>query len=201
MTTKRTNFKTMDHNSFLAYLKQKDIPFKRFNTTTVLGLSVIKITPDHYRLVHRVFESKTGKQLDSKTQLTDIDIGIKVNKTLSKAKLIKIIDERIQNMGSKGIYHPKRLKPKWNSLTDDTEKLALFEKYVTTKDSSIGFLNLVNVNLSHKTLEAIIIEYPKAIDFLNNKEVRNICINKFSKYEYGKEYLLKKGVDLFNVMA
>lgn len=201
MTRKRTNFKAMNQKDFIAYLNQNKIPYNKFKTTTLLGLSVIKIKTDHSRLLDRVFNGKTGIQLDSKIKLTEIDITTKVSNQLSLKRLIKIIDDRIQQMGTKDIYHPKRLKPKWNSLTDDAEKIALFEKHVTTKESSIGFLKLVNVNLCHKTLEAIIIEYPKAISFLSNNEARIICINKFSKYNYGKQYLLEKGVDLLDETA
>ncbi|WP_407556504.1 hypothetical protein [Winogradskyella sp. 4-2091] len=72
---------------------------------------------------HRIFESKTEKQIDPNIELTGIEIEPKETKSLSKKQLIRIIDERVQNMGTKGVYHPKRLKPKWNSLTDDTKKL------------------------------------------------------------------------------
>lgn len=113
---------------------------------------------------------------------------------LGTEKVIKAIDDRIQNMGTKGVYYPKRLKPKWNSLSNDEDKLALFEKYISKKESSIGFLKLVNVNLCHKTLEAILLEKPSWVKFFSSNELRQICIEKFSKYENGKAYLKNKGV-------
>lgn len=195
MNGKRTNFKIMGQNDFVAYLEDRDIPYIKLNTTTILGLGVTKVKPEHFRLGHRIFESKTGKQIDPNIELTGIEIEPKETKSLSKKQLIRIIDERVQNMGTKGVYHPKRLKPKWNSLTDDTKKLELFEKYVTSKESSIGFLKLIKVNLCHKTLEAVIIEYPTCIDYLKSKNVKGICIGKFSKYDSGKQYVIEKGIE------
>jgi len=194
MSGKRTNFKTMNQMNFIAYLDSKSIPHNKIKTTTILGVSVVKIKPDHFRLGTRVFELSTGKQIDSNTELTVINIKPISNNKLTKKQLIKIIDERIQNMGTKGVYHPKRLKPKWNSLTDDKSKLQLFEKYITNKDSSIGFLKLIKVNLCHKTLEAIVIEYPSASDYLTSRDSRLICIDKFSRYSNGKKYLNEKGI-------
>tara|TARA_R110002049_G_scaffold252744_1_gene428021 strand:- start:438 stop:1070 length:633 start_codon:yes stop_codon:yes gene_type:complete len=207
MTNKRTNFKVMNQKDFIAYLKDKNITYSKITTTTVLGLSVLKVTPDHFRLGERLFELEKGKQLDIKTQLTNIKIEketdaliknrkeLAIPKSLSKKQLIKIIDSRIQNMGTKGVYHPKRLKPKWNSLTNDSDKLSLFEKYITNKDSSIGFLKLIEVNLCHKTLEAIVIEHPTVINYLKSQNVKDLCICKFSKYENGRAYLIKNNIE------
>lgn len=195
MSGKRTNFKIMGQKDFVAYLEDRDVPYIKLNTTTVLGLCVTKVKPEHFRLGYRIFESKTGKQIDPNIELTGIEIEPKKTKSLSKKQLIRIIDERVQNMGTKGVYHPKRLKPKWNSLIDDTKKLELFEKYVTSKESSIGFLKLIKVNLCHKTLEAIIIEYPACINYLKSKNVKGISIGKFSKYDNGKQYLIDKGIE------
>lgn len=195
MSGKRTNFKIMEQKDFIAYLEDKDVPHTKLHTTTILGLSVTKVIPDHFRLGHRVFETKTGNQIDPSTEMTGIEIKPKGMKLLSEKQLIRIIDERVQNMGTKGVYHPKRLKPKWNSLTDDSKKLELFEKYVTSKDSSIGFLKLIKVNLCHKTLEAVIIEHPTCVDYLKSKNVKSLCIDKFSKYNYGKQYLIEKGIE------
>lgn len=195
MSGKRTNFKTMNQLDFIAYLDDKSIPYNKIETTTVLGLGVVKIEPNHFRLGKRIFEFSTGKQIDGNTELTEINLKPITNNKLTKKQLVKIIDERIQNMGTKGVYHPKRLKPKWNLLTDDKSKLQLFEKYITNKDSSIGFLKLIKVNLCHKTLEAIVIEYPIASEYLKSGDARLICIDKFSRYSNGKKYLTEKGID------
>lgn len=195
MSGKRTNFKIMGQKDFMAYLKERDVPYTKFETTTVLGLSVVKITPDHYRLGARVFQKDGGEQLDPKVQLTGIDMVGRTNRRISRQQLIRIIDERIQNMGTKGVYHPKRLKPKWNSLTDDSKKLELFEKYVTNKESSIGFLKLIKVNLCHKTLEAIVIEYPTSVEYLTSNGIKTICVDKFSKYDNGKRYLRENNIE------
>ncbi len=113
---------------------------------------------------------------------------------LTKAQLIKIIDDRIQNMGTKGVYHPKRLKPKWNSLTNDKDKLALFENYLSKKEISIGLRKLIDVNLCHKTLEAIVIDDIEALKWLSSDGLLQNCIDKFMKYENGKDYLISKGI-------
>lgn len=108
---------------------------------------------------------------------------------MTKKQLLKTVDERIQNMSTKGVYHPRRMKPKWDSLKTDGEKLALFEKYVTAKDASIGLRRLVKVNLCHKTLESVIIENPSAVEHLQSKDVMAICVAKLSLYDNGVEYL------------
>jgi hypothetical protein len=72
--------------------------------------------------------------------------------------LIKIFDNRIQIHGNKRCVSSKRLKPKWNSLTNDTDRLALFEKYLSSKETSIGLYKLIEVNLCYKSLEAIVIK-------------------------------------------
>lgn len=195
MATKRTNFKAMNSQEFIAYLQDKNIEFTQLNTTTVLGKSVLLITPNHFRLIPRIFESNTLKQLDSDTQLTMINMQKNNQHNISqKGQLIQLIDDRIQNMGVKGVYHPKRLKPNWNKLTDDDKKLSLFEKYITNKDSSIGFLKLVQVNLCQKTLEAVVIHNSEVLQFLKNKQAKQICIDKFSKYPNGVQYLKSQGI-------
>lgn len=197
MAIKRTNFKAMNSQEFIAYLQSKNIEFTKLNTTTVLGKGVLLITPNHFRLIPRVFESNTLKQLDSDTQLTMINMQKNNQQNVSqKTQLIQLIDDRVQNMGVKGVYHPKRLKPKWNSLIDDDKKLALFEKYVTNKESSIGFLKLVQVNLCEKTLEAVVIEHAEIINYVENKQIKEICVSKFLKYQNGNQYLKKHGIDL-----
>jgi hypothetical protein len=196
MSSKRVNFKVMGQSDFVAYLEEREIPYSTFKTTTLLGLAVTTIKPDHFRLGQRIFETNSAKQLDANTELTGIDMAPKQNNPISKRNLIRIIDERIQNMGTKGVYHPKRLKPKWNSITDNNKKLELFEKYVTSRESSIGFLKLIKVNLCQKTLEAILIEYPTCLEYLKSREARSICIAKFSKYDNGRQYLIEKGIDL-----
>ncbi len=115
---------------------------------------------------------------------------------MTKKQLIKIIDDRIQNMGTKGVYHPKRLKPKWNSLTTDKRRLELFEKYLSKKETSIGLYKLIEVNLCHKTLEAIVIENFEALKHLSTDGLLQICIDKFNRYENGKKYLKGKGIEI-----
>lgn len=204
MTMKRTNFKAMNQKDFIAYLGDKEIKYSEFKTTTVLGLSVVRITPDHYRLGERVFDSQSGKQIAADVELTNIALEKEIkkevkedtSKPISKKQLIKIIDDRIQNMGTKGVYHPKRLKPKWNSLTNDSDKLSLFENYLSSKETSIGLYKLIKVNLCHKTLEAIVIEDLTAIRWLSSDSLLQNCINKFNKYKNGKEYLKLKGIEI-----
>jgi len=113
---------------------------------------------------------------------------------MTKAQLVKVIDNRIQNMATKGVYYPRRLKPKWDSLTKVNEKLELFEKYLDNENSSIGFLRLLKVNLPNKTLESIIIEDPSCCDLLNIEDGYQKCIDKFNKYNNGKEYLISLGI-------
>lgn len=207
--SKRTNFKIMSKNNFISYLDKKDINYITFKTTTVLGDSVVKIKPNHFRLGQRVFELKSGKQVVASVELTDIPLetGTKTEvekevvttenpEPITKQQLIKLIDNRIQNMGTKGVYHPKRLKPKWNSLTNDEDKMELFEKYLSNPHTSIGLYKLIEVNLCHKTLEAIIIEDLTAIKWLSSDGLLQNCINKFNKYKNGKEYLKTKGIEI-----
>jgi len=97
-------------------------------------------------------------------------------------------------MGTKGVYHPRRLKPKWNSLNNDKDKLTLFEKYLATPETSIGLHKLIEVNLCHKTLEAIIIDDSQVVKLLSAENLLQNCINKFMKYENGIEYLKSKGI-------
>ena len=113
---------------------------------------------------------------------------------MTEKNLIRIIDSRIQNMGTKGVYHPKRLKPMWNSLARDKDKKALFERYLLRKDISIGLNKLMEVNLCHKTLEAIPIEYPKSLELLSDQITLSLCINKLSKHANGINYLIKEGI-------
>ncbi|MFV0531752.1 MAG: hypothetical protein ACK5MD_10005 [Flavobacteriales bacterium] len=126
--------------------------------------------------------------------MTQTKTEVESSNKLTKKQLIKLIDNRIQNMGTKGVYHPKRLKPKWNALTNDKDKLNLFESYLSKKESSIGLMKLIEVNLCHKTLEAIIIEDVEALKWLSSDGLLQNCIDKFSKYENGREYLKSKGI-------
>lgn len=128
--------------------------------------------------------------------MTQTKTEVKTSTKMTKKQLIKLIDDRIQNMGTKGVYHPKRLKPKWNSLTNDNEKLALFESYLSKKESSIGLMKLIEVNLCHKTLEAIVIEDLQALKWLSSDGLLQNCIDKFMKYENGREYLKSKGINI-----
>ncbi|WP_339695866.1 hypothetical protein [uncultured Marixanthomonas sp.] len=113
---------------------------------------------------------------------------------MTKTQLVKIIDNRIQNMATKGVYYPRRLKPKWDSLKKVSEKIELFEKYLDSSTSSIGFLRLMKVNLPNKTLESIIIENKSCCDILSIDDPYQKCINKFKKYKNGKDYLIIKGI-------
>ncbi len=114
---------------------------------------------------------------------------------MTKAQLVKIVDSRIQNMATKGVYYPRRLKPKWDSLSKVNEKLELFEKYLNTETSSIGFVRLMKVNLPEKTLESIIIDNPNCIDLLTENNIQAKCLAKFKKYKNGEEYLKSKGIE------
>jgi hypothetical protein len=206
--SKRTNFKAMSKDHFINHLDTNDIKYTSFKTTTVLGVSVIKITPDHFRLGERIFELKSGKQVSANAELTNIPLKVEdkieskvetvktTSKAITKKQLIKLIDDRIQNMGTKGVYHPKRLKPKWNSLTNDEDRLALFEKYLANKDTSIGLRKLIEVNLCHKTLEAIIIDDLTVLKWLSSDGLLQNCINKFNNYKNGKDYLKSKGIEI-----
>lgn len=191
MTKKRTNFKAMDQDAFSAYLNEKKVRYEKFVTTTVMGLSVIKIAPDHFRMTPRLFDKSTGKQLDSNTELTNIDITAKPR----LKQFIKLVDKKINEMSTKGVYHPRRLKPKWDGLTSDKDKLELFTKYLKAPTSSIGFIRLTTVNLPNKTLESILIDYPQYESLINIEGVRQKCIAKFRVYENGREYLKSKGLD------
>ncbi len=190
MTRTRTNFKIMNHKGFIAYLEDKSILFEMLETTTVLGLSVLKIIPKGSNMKPRLFDASTSKQLDPKLELTEIDFG--TQKSLEQ--LIKIIDNKINNMSTKGVYHPRRLKPKWFSLKTNKQKLELFRKYMKAPTSSIGFLRLIEVNLPSKTMESIIIEHPEFEKLINIDGLRQKCIDKFKLYENGKLYLKEKGL-------
>ncbi|MCB0745913.1 MAG: hypothetical protein KDC90_00485 [Ignavibacteriae bacterium] len=202
--SKRTNFKTMSKDDFVAYMDTNGIKYTKFNTSTVLGLGVVRIKPDHFRLGERVFELRSGQQVDANVELTDIPLDAKdengiatnVSGHITKKQLIKLIDSRIQNMGTKGVYHPKRLKPKWDSLSDDGDRLALFEKYLANKDTSIGLRKLIAVNLCHKTLEAIVIDDLTTLKWLSSDGLLQNCINKFNKYKNGRDYLKSKGIEI-----
>ena len=127
------------------------------------------------------------------TPLVNKNIIMKNNtKTITKKQFIKLIDDKIQNMGVKKVYHPKRLKPKWNTLTTDKQRLVLFESYISKKEASIGFNKLVSVNLCHKTLEAILIENPDVVKFLSSENLLQHCIDKFNRYDNGINYLKEK---------
>ena len=103
--------------------------------------------------------------------------------------IVKIIDDRIESMGTKGVYFPKRMRPKWRSLTTDKQKMAFFERYISYPKPSLGFIKLVEKNLCPKTLEAIIIESPEVADSLESENVLQLCKHKFMKFEHGQQYL------------
>lgn len=108
---------------------------------------------------------------------------------MTTKQLIKLIDKCIRNMAVKGVYYPRRILPKWDSLTNDKDKLAYFEKIINSKKVSTGFERLVGKNLCEKTLEAIIIHHPEAVDLIKGDNILDNCIHKFSKYDYGKTFL------------
>ena len=183
----RTNFNKMGYDEFVNYLNKNKIDFKENNgKNPENGKKLITVSPLHYRLKPRSFVTTSSKPVKNR-------IG-SMKDNLEVERFIKAIDDRIQNMGTKGVYHPKRLKPKWNSLSNNEDKLALFKKYISKKESSIGFLKLVSVNLCDKTLEAILLEKPSWAKFFSSTELRRICIEKFKRYENGKAYLRNKGI-------
>ncbi|WP_303316987.1 hypothetical protein Q4Q34_03215 [Flavivirga abyssicola] len=190
MTRKRTNFKAMDCGQFIAYLNNKSIHYDKFITTTVMGISVVKVNPNHFRMTPRIFDRDTNRQLDSKVELTDIDIT-----KPSLKQFIKLVDKKIKEMSTKGVYHPRRLKPKWDSLKNDKDKLELFTKYMKAPTSSIGFIRLIMVNLPNKTLESILIDYPQYESLIKIEGIRERCIKKFMAYKNGKEYLKSKRIN------
>ncbi len=108
---------------------------------------------------------------------------------MTTKQLIKLIDKCIRNMAVKGVYYPRRILPKWDSLTNDKDKLAYFEKIINSKKVSTGFDRLVEKNLCEKTLEAIIVQHPEAVDLINGKDILDNCVQKFSKYAHGRTFL------------
>lgn len=184
MQKKRTNFKAMDYNQFIAYLKEKSIPFEQKNGVTIESINIIVVTPEHFRLVPRLFK-KTNK-----SQMFNCILKDESNKDLQK--FIDILDDKIINMSIKGVYHPRRLLPKWLSLKSNKEKLELFRKYMKAPTSSIGFLRLMEVNLPNKTMESIIIDHPEFEDLIGISGLRHKCKNKFKLYKNGKAYLKSK---------
>ncbi|GAB5565170.1 MAG: hypothetical protein Wins2KO_22330 [Winogradskyella sp.] len=66
-----------------------------------------KVIPNERNFGLKAFDKSTGVQLDPSGQLTDINTGLKQD---IKA-LVKIIDEKINNMSTKGVYHPRRYNP------------------------------------------------------------------------------------------
>lgn len=107
-------------------------------------------------------------------------------------ELIDIIDVKIEEMGTPNGYHPRRLKPKWRRLTTENEKLEVFIEYIGNPIPSIGFERLLKDKLPHKTLESIIIEYPKCLPLLKNDSIKQICVEKFNRFEIGIWYLKEK---------
>lgn len=190
MKRKRIDFKSMDYNAFKEYLNKRDVPFNQIETTTVMGALVCKIIPNGRNLKPKVFDKSLGTQMDPATQLTDIDMGVKRDINA----LVKIIDTKINNMSTKGVYHPRRLLPKWQRLKSNRERLALFTNYMKAPMASIGFTRLIKVNLPQKTLESIIIEHPEYESIIDVDNVRFKCIDKFKMYENGRTYLQAKGL-------
>lgn len=180
----------MDYSTFIEYLNKCDIPYQQYETTTVLGSSVNKVIPNGRNLKLKAFDKSTGVQLDSSVQLTDVDMGSKQD---IKA-LVKIIDEKINNMSTKGVYHPRRLQPKWQRLQNDNERLDLFRKYMKAPTSSIGFIRLIDVNLPQKTLESIVVEHPEFEQLIGIDNLKQKCIDKFKLYENGRSYLQVKAI-------
>lgn len=44
---------------------------------------------------------------------------------MKTSEILKIVGDRIDNMGTKGVYYPRRIKPKWKSLKSEKEKNAV----------------------------------------------------------------------------
>mgnify|MGYP000139953081 CR=1 FL=1 len=144
------------------------------------------MVPSHHRLKPRSFNVVTGKQVDR-------DV---ISKSLKLSSFIKIVDDKINNMSTKGVYLPRRLQPKWQGLSTNEEKLELFRKYMKAPTSSIGFIRLINVNLPDKTMESIIIEHPQFEVLIGIDNLTQKCIAKFRLYENGRTYLKLKGINL-----
>lgn len=185
MTNRRTNFKAMNLDKFIAYLKDNTIVFIKNDEVLEDGTTIIKVVPTHHRLKPRLFKTETGKQV----------VVVARNSNAKLSQFIKVVDDKIANMSTKGVYHPRRLKPKWYSLTSDQDKLGLFKKYMKDPTSSIGFIRLIDVNLPSKTLESIIIEHPQFESLIEIDNLLQKCIDKFKLYENGKTYLKLKGLN------
>ncbi len=108
---------------------------------------------------------------------------------MKTSEILKIVGDRIDNMGTKGVYYPRRIKPKWKSLKSEKEKMQLFEKLVSSPEPSIGFRSLVRKNLCSKTLEAILFENPEIEKSFKTKDVLDNCKKKFIKYKNGEAFL------------
>ncbi|MDG3582953.1 hypothetical protein [Galbibacter pacificus] len=119
-------------------------------------------------------------------------------KKITMKQLIKLIDTCIENMATKRVYYPRRLKTKWISLIDDSDKLVMFEEYLSKKTISIGLDKLMSVDLCHKTLEAVLLENLGVLGWLSKKEILQNCINKLSKHENGRMYLKANGYCIDN---
>ena len=181
----------MDFQTFMDYLKQYNITYNKLDTTTILGEPVIKVIPKGRNMKPRIFDRTSGEHLSPNLELTNIDFS----QNLELSKLLKIVDDKIRNMSTKGVYHPRRLLPKWSSLKSNKQKLELFKKYMKAPTSSIGFLRLIEVNLPNKTLESVIIEHPHFESLIGIDGLKQKCIDKFMLYENGRLYLEQKGLN------
>jgi len=116
------------------------------------------------------------------------------NIQMDKRTFLRKINNCINNMGTPKVYHPKRMKPKWLSLTTNKEKMEALEGWIMSKKPSLGFKRLVNSGLAEKTLESIIIQNKECERFFSESNVRKHCIDKFMLFKKGKEYLISIGI-------
>ncbi len=174
MSKKRTDFRKMSYSDFIDYLNKNAIPYTENEKNDLM-----EVVPNHFRLKSRSFP------------ISKEDINFE--------EIVSVISKRIEAMATKGVYHPKRIRPKWKHLQTTQEKLNYFEKMISNPESSIGFIKLVGVNLCHKTLEAIIVENPSYAHLFNTEKLFDVCVSKFKKYENGRAYLLTKGITVEDV--
>lgn len=122
---------------------------------------------------------------------------------MTEKKLIRVIDTHIQNMGTNRVYHPNRLKPKWNSLKSNDVRLELFIDYVSRIKPSVGLIKLVEYNLCEKTLEAVYIDNFGLHPILSSSDILENCKTKFYKFKNGRRYInaMKSKVPKLNHLA
>ena len=181
----RTNYKAMTLGQFTSHLQHKNTEFVSLHTTTQMGKDVIEVTPNATLMIPRVFNKDDGRQLDPRTPLTYIHKGPKVN------DFIKLLDEKIENMATPGVYYPGRLLPRWRALKYNHEKLELYKQYMMHKSSTMGFRKLVQANFPEETLEAVLLENPKYIELFDSRLIGSRSISKFLFHQNGVLFVRK----------